>query len=653
LSLVFYINGKKSDPPLNSKEIELELSYENENPSASVTTTNFKFVKTPNPTDAFSIIKDYYDKSVSGANEGLLYGLPFEIKLKCNNSYTTIFDGVLDGTGEDVFWGDDFVQMPIKEIGKVDFLNTEADTFSFRYLANLTTPTGGGLQSVPAGQITSADYVDVYYIQQKMTSGAEVASLGLSVFILVKEVKLLTKNLSHHFAELPTVMDTVGGILALIAEVAYLIAIIISLVVLLRTIINAIYPAKRKYRAMTIKKHFQKACAHMGLNFKSSIFDNTTYSKVIIIPKKTKRGVGYRRKSNDVGYYDVTFSQFLQEMQDLFNAKVKIVGSTLHFETKRHSIFDDPASFTIPDVAIEGFKTNASELKSNFVLDYAVDSADLNSFEDVDYRFGADSQIQDTDKVYQITVETSKSLNNSKRKRSLKKGLKSVSIPYARARVKLNFTEVEKVLLQISKMIDPIVAIANTIRRVVEPVIDVMNDFIDVLNDVLDLVSNVVIPSISSPFPKGGFTNTFSASILNRKNVLLLEQHLIGVPRLAVHGRSGTLDYSLGNTLLSLSKIWSSFHASDSPVPKSGQISKTGYPLGNQWLLYDTSKDGNPITIPLCCDDYLKLKDKNIVKYKGNTVRIDSLVYNPHRNTAEIRFRRNFTYIKSIKERKG
>jgi hypothetical protein len=566
-----YLNDTESHPQ-NLKELEVQLSFENDSPAASVKTTSFDFWGE----DAEALNKHLDDGLLAGV--GIFEGLPFRIE-KCGQ---TLLDGSVNLSGDGVQFECDKITSNIVEKLKIDFLRDTADGFSFAYLAD-TSYSG-------PGKITSADYLEIPYVISAIPDYTQAMMMGVSVFIVAKETADVINKASEDVQDLvlaaAAAIATAGVSVAweiakLVALVGYLVAMALALFKLIQLLVDNIIQKKKTKLGMRCNLHFQRACEYLGYTFSSTILQTPVYDKLTIIPQKiiipgektkdeTKSNPKYK------GHFDGTFADFIQAMEMVFNAKVRIIDQTLHFE--RVDFFNKQADYILPNinVAHAPYYLNSSELSSNLFIKYQLDSTDLNTFDE----YSGTS----------VQVTTEPKIVNDKKLVFLK-SLNYKNIPFALAKRKTKLTSVEQTLQTL------------------------LDSSINLLIDAINLIPGVAIPTIT------GFEN--------RIGWMKLSTDFIGIQKIALVGDDGYISPN-NVTQTSALALYNNFHSASTPI-------------NNQYYIYKDKE------IPLCCEDFVKIKNNNVIKtYLGEFARVDSLTWNPHNETAKITYRVKRDYTKNL-----
>ncbi len=559
-------------PPQEWKKTAIQLSFEEGNEKLS--SERFSWVG-----DNAQSINGYITGGINGIRNGIFEGLPYQVRFNCGGTQQTIFDGCINTASDDARYSCEKVSLGIREKGKIDFVNELADSFRFAYLFSL--PVGA------PGKIAYSDFIDIWYVQGQYPQKFEIMITSLTLFVTLKETFETVKRILDVAAEVfsfPT-----GGITAALQLIylgIYLALLITALIDLFQKLIDLIFPFVYFHRAMYVRTLFEKACAHLGLNFSSTLFAVGGIGQYeYIMPEKNEEGKKVGLSSTETGFYEGTFGDLIRAYQEKFNAKPIVIGNTLYFE--HEDFFIDQSNYIIPNVYQKpnneyGF--NASEVAANYVISYRYDSADLNNLSN---REGT----QFTAKIEPLVV--------TNRQNVLIKNLEERSIPFTLPLVKTSMSALEAVM---TVVFNGIAGVINTISSVVSP-------------------SSPLIPSI----PMGG-----------QLYVLVLDTHLTTAPKLGIYQGGGKTRADSISNYLSATVLWRIAHAS-----------RSAYGVApfqpNQWWIY------KGVDVSLCCDEYLLLKDNNYATADGNDAKVDRIDWTAYDEVANIDFRVRKVYTDNLK----
>ena len=538
---------------------------------------------------------DLRNRILSGLSGGVGFfeGEPYQIQIGEQSNPQGTFNGYLDFSSGVEFIGDCDVRCSLKREQGSDWLNDVADGFSYRYLESI-------------GLIKNSDFVPVPYVINYIPDGAQLLILGLSTFMMTKELIESIKALSTRTAELTDAATPVVGVsvglgggvvtaydiggiigaaLKLILQIAYIVAIIVAIVELIQQIIDQLMPAKRYHLGMTIKSLFVKACDHLNLTLSSNLLDDIDRgNKWILIPSKNHKGGSAPtnaapdwRETGVPSQQDTTdtFGGVIRVFKRMFNADYQIKDGVFIFERidyfRKQSNYVIPATFIDQEKFIDKNTFNTDKLKSNYVISYSFDNQDLNTLDVPDGR------------VFQ--AQLSPKVTTNKNLTTLK-GLEEIAIPFSLPVRKNKLTAVE--------------------------------EFVKALASVVDALTGQL-----------GNPQSFSGQIANRVGAMHLSSHFLSVPKLVV--MNGNQLAREQRQILSSTKLWTDYHFLNSFKPINGQHA--------QYWLFRKQK------IPFCFADFLSLLDNNkVTTTTGEDAEIETVEWNVWENFATIDYKINRLY---------
>lgn len=622
---------------LDWEDIEIEVSFEDAEPKTQVSTGNLEFVG-----EAFTLIDKWFKNGLLG-KDGVFEAPPFAMDA-CG---LTVLDGGVNIADCGALFECDKITAPIREANKMDFLNERARGFSFAYLAD---PSYNG-----PGKITQADYVQVPYVINSIPN-YEQALLGcVSMYILIRELRDAIRQTAHVIADLSGDATTTAGsvvnpviaaamavgmviqdIIKIALYIAYIVVIVVALIDLMILFFQSLIQPLKYKKGIKVSTLFTRACQYLGINFASTILQTAPYSNLCIIPKKTAL-IGNKKTTfftsivnltlkqyddathpNTYGYFEGTFADLILGMNNVLNAKPTIIvypnGNTiLHYE--RVDYFKNQAQYTLPPIDFRPNGTNACELAANYYLTFSLDDSDTNTYD----LYGGTS-CQHIQEVSSVTNKGNILLSNLDERRLI----------FARAQRKTSFTAIEDIF---SAVYNIVAAIYNTITGFFNAIITVINKLIKAIANLFGF-NPPQIPTFL-PFPPN--------PMFLRLNAMLLSSDFIGVPKLAVVSLTGHLDPN-NDTYTAAWYLTDKFHyVNFAYTTKDSQgNARTEH---NQYLTYQ-NKD-----IPLCCADFLKIKNNNFIKTADNKIaKVDKLFFKPKKQTARISYRVKELYTKNLKE---
>jgi hypothetical protein len=679
-ALDFYILKQSQwqlvDPPFNWQELLLELSFENNSPSSVINSTKLIW-KAENA----DFINEWVKGGLTG-NVGIFEGIPLRVRV-CGTQ-ELVFDGIIDLTDSETKFTCDIIECKIRD-NRMDMVSQLMDSISFAFLATPVANGGAGIINASPQQY-GGDYVVIPYQRNDVPDGLAFFSTALAIYNVAEKTYQITNQLVGIITAISTLsaltpVSATALILAITELVFYIIYIalmILVIIALLKCAFNyLVSPVLNKFGmyALTL---FQRACQYFNIGFSSSIFQNTAMNQLVIMPSKQAWAnnqtfirtimnniagggtVNQRMQYDDLynwqnggyayGYYDGTCGDFIRAMEDVFNAKAKIILNNagqpvLHFE--RWDYIYDLANYQLPNISDQtpfnsegvfnsngvsqsAFKTNSSDIYSNYYVKYALDDTDYNTYE---YYEG------------NVCYCTNKPIVINDRQKVTLQNLKEINLRFAHAYRKDQNTATEQAL-------KPLWQAASVI----------VNTFVGIASGV-NWVLNLFNPG--QPLPtvgNGGLQYMPAQPPFAQSGHLLLSQNTTGIPKMFIAGWQTTINNyfdfqsqpAIGVTvnvnnkdLIGAKALMKNFHFSNLPqtvypgAPYSTQAA--GTPYYNQWLVYENQE------IPVCCEEYNQIKNNNIIKtYYGKPARVNSLRWNMFKGMGEIDYRVNIPYTKNL-----
>lgn len=572
-----YINGQDFGEPRNWQDLEIMMDWLNKNEAVNINITDLEFVLKAN--------KHLQERVLNGltGGVGIFEGEPYQIKVGDPSNPVYAFDGYLDFTEDaTVIGGEEFKCSLKKRLGS-DWLNDVADGFSFAYLKD---------QNI----ITQGDYVKVPYVINYVPDTMQLITLGMSLFMMTKELIENIQNLADAIADVTDAATPVIGvgvgfgavvvtawdlgnfilvIIKLIARIVYIIAIVIAIKKLIELIFEELLPAKRYHLGMSFRKMMERGCQHLGLTFQSSISE----LEWVHIPRKDKKGSkngssGDGFPTNDGSIY--TFGDCIRVLKAKFNADYRIVNGVFHFERKDN--FQIPSTYQVPNFLndqtrlLDRVKFNTDEMVANYNINWAYDIQDQNTLDD------------QTGRVFQA-ITTPIQTNDATLVNI--KNLAEVAIPFSVGKCKTELTRVEEFAKDLARFVDNLTGIF------------------------------------------GGGTN-FASQIQNRIGSLLLSSHFLTTGKVVV--MSGSKLNNDQRSVVSAEQLWNNYHFINSFAEVNG--------VHNQFWRFQN------IPVPMTVGDFSKLLDNNfITDADGNQVMVEKIVYKPQHATAviDVRVKRKYT----------
>lgn len=436
------------------------------------------------------------------------------------------------------------------------------------------------------GYITTADKVQVPYNLNYIPDGVVLVTLGISTFMMARELYYFIKEGGLTAAFAANVVTVPTAILNALLVIAYFVGVVIAITNLIQQIFQEIYSVTRYHTGVRFKTLMERACNYLGVSFVSTIFDDPKWANAVYIPTKTERGrisptifQNGTPHSNDNGWY--FFGQFLENAQTFFNAEYRISNGVLRFE--RWDWWQQTATLTLDDNwtnqdrLINEIGNNADEFVGGYTMSFQFDQKDQNTFDNFNGT------------VYDVITENVSGIGSDYENDG---GALVIEFPLARGTRKDSLTRFEEALLVLATFVDGLVTI----------------------------------------FSVGNASTNFAQNIENRIGNLLLSDHFTDVPKIVFCENNGRLS----TTQPSASLMWTEFHRINSFVPINNQH--------NQWKKYvmpqQFCKD-NFVTL---------LENNFVSSNSGNIVKVDSVKWIVEEDAAELEIAENELYNTNLKQ---
>ena len=441
----YILNGVQENAPEEWADTTIEASYINDNVQPSLTVSDFLF-----PLKARQSIEAWFHGPLGGFE-----GMPFELILYNNKAQQISFKAFLD------FYSN---YEELQEDGKVNVSIIKEDSIDDLY-SKLGALTYGYLELI--GAIGQADYVTVPYVVEKKFNLFEIVMTALMTFMMIKEfVEAVTKTvdnaikLASSVLPLPGVGPTgptvsinasaiVYAAISLIIQILYTALILIAIINLARTLLNALVPQKRKHKAILLKTALQKVADYLGygLVMPSAVFSNLHYlpsnprldekkaSGLIQSTEGTPTGIP---NVQDYGYNCVDMFKLAK---DLIEGKIALINGVIHVRPLNDPFWLQQSVWSLPDVLILSKRYNLNELKGTKVIQFKVDQNDEWT---IDKYKGTAYEVKTTP----ISVQNPKAV--------LLKGIDEINFPVALGTRKDELNSIEKLLKGLGGLIDKV-----------------------------------------------------------------------------------------------------------------------------------------------------------------------------------------------------
>ncbi len=611
----FYLDGSLVNPPFNWQEMLLELNYDKDRfPTTNqLSITDWEWVR-----ENAKYIRNYM---LSGK---IYIGLLLKIEIQRGSITEKIFDGYIDLTQDVTMFSDRDIKIKTraKSLFSVDWLNDNSE-FTYEYLFSI-------------GEVKKTDFVFIPYVLNSVPDYLQSAVATFSVFVLTQEIKKTIQEISELTTDLANVFTAANSIIKAILYIAYLAILIAAMIKLIADLILFIIQPIKYHAGMRTRDLLRIGAAHLGLTFKSEIFEQEPFSKEVIIPFKSfvppsttnDKILGFLNVNvnEQQGFYKGTFADLLRAMKIKHNAKIVVTTSgELHLLRVDKSV--GSPQFKIPDIYQPEFSTNADELKSNYIISFQTDLSDKNTIQ----------QFKGTS--YQIVTSNKNSPPDLRL--NMVKGLEEIKIPFALAKRKESLTLPETIIFDFLKVFDFLI---NELIKGINVLIKAANFIIKLLNKVIKAlkVVGIRVNWQIKPIPTLAKINT-SALINNRIGMMMIEYDQFQIDKCLILDEGSQAKFNKVNAnnsiYLSAKYAYENFYFVNSFLPSIER------PYGNQCLIYQYPK------VPFVYNNYLQVKANSLCYTKdGKTAIMQTNKWNPYQQHAEMVIRKPYLFAPDLIE---
>ena len=320
------------------------------------------------------------------ATQGVFEGIPYTIELG-----SLQLDYYVDLT-ENLTIRDYEVEVKIKKRKGFDNFFENADGLSFELMAK---------------KGVNFNFVDIPYLIIPDNQVEIALTLSLATYSLTKEAIQATRDLISATEKLiravtpnasippvPPIGEIIALSIAVVAQLAYTLAIYAALVKLIRQLQELIFPKVRYYKGATIKELVKKGCEYLGYTLDSNLLNS--WDKLTLMPvplTKGKKSIfsfiqndlnfsftkGYPTAQDTVS----TLGELINAVEAWFNAKTKVLNGVVQIE-RRDYWKNISINTTIPALNLQTDRQseyffNTDEAWKRTYIHYQVDYSDTNT----------------------------------------------------------------------------------------------------------------------------------------------------------------------------------------------------------------------------------------------------------------------------------
>jgi hypothetical protein len=223
--------------------------------------------------------------------------------------------------------------------------------------------------------------------------------------------------------------------------------------------VDSLRPQTRRYNAVRVLDIFKIACQKLGLGFKSSILESSTWNKLTIISNTDYEGdKGQNPNNNPIPKESLL--QFFERIAVVFNARIKLFNNVIYFERVdyfwqyKNPINSLNSGFLLTNLQDNGVQTtNFNELSGAYKIAFARDNSENNTTQ----RSLASNPTPNT---LLVTYKLKDSLVLDKQEQAIK-GTTEINIDFARAVDKQSNTFAEDLYREVANLVSDIVSILS------------------------------------------------------------------------------------------------------------------------------------------------------------------------------------------------
>tara|TARA_R110002126_G_scaffold93089_5_gene220760 strand:+ start:11253 stop:12983 length:1731 start_codon:yes stop_codon:yes gene_type:complete len=318
---------------------------------------------------------------------GIFEGIPYTFQI--NNFSLEYFIELVDDpriSGK----GDSSIEVNIKRRGSVNKFWQDANGLSWESL-NRTHP----ISTVEIPYLIVSDNqlemlimlaISAFSLTKTLIEGIEQLQISITDFIKIVSIGAVVNT-----------GQIIASALLLIAQLIYVVALIIALIDVTKQIVLLIFPPIRNFLGTSILHLCQRACEKLGYEFQSSILEGMPELTILptplvtgelsIIEKLFTLDTGYHTKgyptSKDAGVS--TFGRLLKQLQAMFNAKVRVLNGRAILERRDYWILNSGVSITrtlnLQNVRENQWRYNSGEWWKRYYIHYLWDVSDFHTMD--------------------------------------------------------------------------------------------------------------------------------------------------------------------------------------------------------------------------------------------------------------------------------
>jgi hypothetical protein len=381
-NLRFNLNNKVVDAPIEWEDISIDANFEDGGVQPIISIDSFTFVD-----KEAQEIRDWIS---SGR---IFEGIPFKIDAYNINTSKNSFDGYINCADGVELHEDTTVNANVEPKGLTN-VKKRLSGITMSYLEGI-------------GVFTQADYTSVKYVVEKSNNKMEVLMNIVVAFMLSVQLKQQVEKTGNSIATTAGIVaagisGTVGAAIYAVAStilnIIFTVFMITAIITLSIQIFEALLPIPRTHKTLGLRTALTKIANHLGYTFSSPIalLDDLVYlpsnletdevnllTGFINFPKGTKTGLPNERD------YGFTGLEFFELCEKIFNADIKVNGTTLEFRSRNDPYWKQAPTYQMPNYLLKVKRFNTDELVFSrlirFDTDEIADEWTLNNFKGTNY----------------------------------------------------------------------------------------------------------------------------------------------------------------------------------------------------------------------------------------------------------------------------
>ncbi len=335
------------------------------------------------------------------STQGVFEGIPYRIETSGGVSLEYYVD-LTEGT----VYRDYEIEVKIKKRKGSDNFFENADGLSFELMNS---------------KGVNFNLVDIPYLIIPDNQAEIGITLAISIYVLTKESIQATKDLvttSRDFIEavspnigippVPPTGEIISLGLAVLAQLAYTIAVYGALLKMVRQMFELLFPKVREYKGSTVKDLLEKGCSYLGYTFQSTLIDANSNLTVMPVPMVKEKKSIFDYIQNDLnfsftkGYPSAmdsvaTLGELIRAIEIWFNARTKVNNGIVEIE-RRDYWQNITNNTTVPALNVQDSRQNeyifnTDEVFKRSYVHYRVDYSDthtLDFFDPTDAEFSTE-----------------------------------------------------------------------------------------------------------------------------------------------------------------------------------------------------------------------------------------------------------------------